>query len=584
VIHDSPLYIYHFALPFCPSSAWLCEYYSAELSQEVKVVKGAQAEWGACSRTISLEENPFSLAYRKGVFAVGLHSGSIVVHDEITGSQVAVLPGHTNWVRSLTFSLDGVFLVSGSEDCDVKLWDVQTGGVVKTFCGHSSSVFSVSISPDCTMIASGSRDRTIRLWHVQAGDCFCIIDKFNDWVNSVSFSPQKPQFLMSASDDNTVQQWNMNGCQIGPTHKGRGVAFSLDGTYFVSWVGQVATVQNFDPRGVVAELQSPGGNFKCCCFSSNGNFVAGSAVHTSYIWDITGLGPHLIKTLVGHTNNITSLIFPSSLISASYDNTVKFWQIGAPSTDPDTIDIGSTPPTPSSIESVSLQVRDGVAISSDLAGVVKTWDILTGLCKASFQTPAEGSIWRDVQLIEGRLIVVWHKNWRINIWDGEKGEFLQRVHTPISKARGVRISGDGSKVFCLAEKSIQAWSIWTGETIGKVELKGDPWLDPLYVDGSKLWVCFEGSQTQGWDFGISGTSPIQFSNTSQDKPPLDLIGGTRWKTSPCAIKDGVTGKEVFQLVERYATPYEVQWDCQYLVVGYESGEVLILNFKHVLLQ
>ena len=92
----------------------------------------------------------------------------------------------------------------------------------------------------------------------------------------------------------------------------------------------------------------------------------------------------LIKTLIGHTGNISSPIFPSSLISASRDNTIKFWQIGTPSTDPVTIDIKYPPPTPPSIESVSMQVRDGVAISSDGAGVVKTWDILTGLCKASF--------------------------------------------------------------------------------------------------------------------------------------------------------------------------------------------------------
>jgi len=93
-------------------------------------------------------------------------SGGIAVLDAITGSQVAVLSGHTDWVRSVTFSLDGIFLVSGGEDKNTILWDVQTGGVVKTFCGHSSWVLSVSISLDCTTIASGPRDKTIRLWNV----------------------------------------------------------------------------------------------------------------------------------------------------------------------------------------------------------------------------------------------------------------------------------------------------------------------------------------------------------------------------------------------------------------------------------
>ena len=120
--------------------------------------------------------------------------------------------------------------------------------------------------------------------------------------------------------------------------------------------------------------------------------------------------------------------------------------------------------------------------------------------------------------------------------------------------------------------------------MGKVELEDEAYFDPLHVDGSKIWVCFTHSQPQGWDFGVSGSSPIQLSNTSLDKPYLNLIGGTRWSHSQCIIKDAVTGKEIFQLLGKYKTPDNVQWDGQYLVTGYDSGEVLILDFKHVLFQ
>ena len=312
--------------------------------------------------------------------------------------------------------------------------------------------------------------------------------------------------------------------------------------------------------------------------------MAGGAGCTISIWDITGSDPHLIKTLIGHTYDITSLIFPSYIISASSDQTVKFWETGTPPADQGITCTISTPPTPSSIESVSLQVRDGVAISSDSSGVVKTWDIFTGCHKASFQTPARGTTWRDTQLVEGRLIVAWCKDPKISIWDAEKRDFLQTMDIGYYKARGVRISGDGSKVFCLIRRSIQAWSIWTGEVVGKVELEGDPYLDPLYTDHSRIWVCFKDSITQGWDFVIPGSSPILLSNTSPDRPHLNFIGGTRWDTGPSVIKDTVTGKEVFQLVGRYAKPTDMQWDGQYLVAGYMSGEVLILDFNCVLLQ
>jgi len=416
IIRDSPPHIYHSALPFSPSSSWLHEYYAPELLQEVRVVRGLPADWGTCSRTVSFNDNTIlSLAHWGNAIAIGLGSCDIVTVSAITGSQIAVLSGHTGWVRSLAFSLDGISLVSGSDDKTVKLWDVQTGGVVMSFCGHTGQVHSISISPNCTIFASGSQDNTIRLWYIQTGECFCVIDGHSDNINSVNFSPTNSQFLMSASDDHTVRQWGVDGCQIGPTYRGNGIAFSSDGTLFVSWMEGVAIVQNLDSRAVVSTLQVSWNTFQCCCFSPNSKLVAGAAMGSILIWDITGSDPHLVGEFFEHEDEICSIAFSSSLISASRDGTVRFWQIGTSLMDSVATDTISTLPSPASIKSVSLQTRDNLAISSDSAGVVKTWDIVTGLCRASFKTPAKPHTWRDAQLIEGKLTFVWWEREKIYI-------------------------------------------------------------------------------------------------------------------------------------------------------------------------
>ena len=579
-IQDSPSQIYHFALPLCPSLSWLYSSYTTGLSSKVKVVKGPPAGWGACLRTVPLGNYIHTHAHWQDIIAVALHFDDIVTFDGITGSRVAVLSGHDHSVMSLSFSSDGTFLVSGGEDKTLKLWDVQTGGIVKTFHGHTGWVFSISISSNCTTIASGSSDKTIRLWDIQIGKCHHIIEQQAS-VKCVSFSPMNPQHLISVSGG-VVQWWDVSGCKIKPPYEGSYATFSLDGTHFALCGGKVTTVQNTNSGAIVAKCHTEIDSTRCC-FSPNGRLVAIATDTTVYIWDITCTHPHLIETFIGHTRDISSLIFSSfSIISASFDKSVKFWQVGAPPANLVASDSEPTLPASASVDSVSLQVESGIVISGDLDGMVKIWDILTGLCKASFQTPAKGRTWRDAQMIDGRLVVVWIEEGEIHIWDAEKGEPLQVVKGDFKWGiRDLRISGDGSKVFLLVLKSIQAWSMWTGEAVGKVELEDDSYLDLLRMDGSRICLRFPNLMTLGWDFGISGSSPVPLSNISLEKSHLDFIGGGWWYKGLSWIKDTVTGKEIFKLSGRYARPHEVQWGGQYLVAGYGSGEVLILDFNQM---
>ena len=139
----------------------------------------------------------------------------------------------------------------------------------------------------------------------------------------------------------------------------------------------------------MAKLHIANSFFHCCCFSPDGKLIAAAVGEVIHVWDISGPAPCFVETFTN--NNITSLTFSSSsLISGSQNQLIKFWQISTLSTDSITSDLESTPSTSVSIQSITLQADDGVAISSDSAGVVKAWDILTGHCKVSFQTPAKG--------------------------------------------------------------------------------------------------------------------------------------------------------------------------------------------------
>jgi len=541
-------------------------------------VKGLPAGWGTCSRTVILDQVPLTLTHWKDTIAVGLGSGNIITLDRITGIQTAILSEHIDCVRSVAFSPDGTSLVSGSNDKTIKLWDVQTGGVVKTFYGHTGYVLSVSISADCTTIASGSRDNTICLWDIQTEECHHVIEKLN-WVTHVKFSPTDPQYFISVSGDK-VQHWNINAQQINPAHTGSCIAFSLDGTQFISCHEGDIVVQNSSSEGVVTKFHVADSEINHCCFSPDGRLIATAAGQTAHIWDTTSSNPHPIKIFAGHTGYITSLVFssPSSLISSSFDKSVKFWEIGTLQADPLVADLESTSLASAQIVSITLQAEDGIAISIDSDRVVRTWNISTGLCKASFQTTAKGFLWSDVRLVNGRLIFVWYMDKKIHVWDVEKGELLHTVDVTLNDdVEDFRISGDGSHVFSLHWQSIQAWSIQAGMVIGKVEIEFCTPKRSLIVGGSRVWVHSPESGPLGWDFGAPGSHPVQLSNSPSTLPTNAKL----WNIEKSRVKDAVTKRVVFQLARRFAMPIKSQWDSCYLVTGYESGEVLILDFNHV---
>ncbi len=84
---------------------------------------------------------------------------------------------HDEGVNSVSFSPDGCSIVSGGDDKTIKLWQINEPTVpesdgnllnrlslVSSLVGHKDAVTSVVFTLDGEFIISGSRDKTIRLW------------------------------------------------------------------------------------------------------------------------------------------------------------------------------------------------------------------------------------------------------------------------------------------------------------------------------------------------------------------------------------------------------------------------------------
>ena len=581
---------------------------------------GLPDQWDTCSRTMMFEAKLTTSAHWGDIIAIGL-GNDVVLFDAITGITTSVFCGHTNLIRSLAFSQDGKLLMSKSSDWTVRVWDIQTGGVIRTFDHHPLIYSPASISSDGVMVAFGTDDGIVRLCDVRTGEWSSIKIYPVSEVTAIEFSPINSRHFISLSEGGILRQWDIDGDQIGPSYHQAGYAYHLawtrDGTRFVSYGGKVATVWDAESGAVVVKLGAPdeSSSLNLACFSPDGRFVACAADTTIWVWDITISGARLVGHLTGHSSTIKIFAFSSSLISGGLDHTIKFWKSSNFSMDQTTADQIAARGSFPEIRSIKLFAEEGMVVTSDADGVVKVWDVTTGRCKSSFSTPAEGE--RDTHLARNTLIIVWSpyadmgmdedmywerdrgrdwdededmcsergwdRDWdrdmglEYHIWDVYQGQLLRKrkFHSSLPYLRGLKISGDGSKIFGLSHRCIAAVSMRTGEEVGHVECRS--WKgDGFFVRGSKV-----GAYGRRWDFGGPGVPPFE---EFPDGPHLELVGAVRYITlAPCWMEDTVTKRQVFCSLKKYLDGGRMlEWDGRYLLNYSPSGEVImIIDFDPV---
>ena len=112
----------------------------------------------------------------------GMGSNTVALWDVATGKEVRLLEKRsgdyqTITMQALTFSPDGLFLAGLGADNVIRIWDVATGTLLHTLGGYLSDVRTLTFSPDSRWLVTGSgyttfhfwTAYTIRIWDVQSG-------------------------------------------------------------------------------------------------------------------------------------------------------------------------------------------------------------------------------------------------------------------------------------------------------------------------------------------------------------------------------------------------------------------------------
>lgn len=199
------------------------------------------------------------------------------------GKLHSTLSGHLNKVVAVKFMDTRRFVVSGSHDRTLKLWDLNKNSCTSTFYADSSCN-DVAVA---NVIASGHYDKKIRFWDVRAGLSSLVAGKiFDGKITSLSFALDGNKLLASIRDS----QIALLDIRINQVMN----FFTAEGFKLASDCARVA-------------------------FSPDNNYIAGGSVNGSiYIWStLTG---ELVEK-IGENRAISG----QGVTICSWDSTGKYF-------------------------------------------------------------------------------------------------------------------------------------------------------------------------------------------------------------------------------------------------------------------
>ena len=227
-----------------------------------------------------------------------------------------------------TIQHSGKYLVSGSRDRTLRIWDLDTRRLVREpLYGHNGSVLCLQFDadPDEDLIVSGSSDATIILWKFSTGQIIQRIKKAHqESVLNVRFDKR---VLVTCSKDKTIKVFNRR-----PLHPGEA---GYPDAGILSGVQPVSIYLNnygFNPAPTAGLPVKPAYSMIACLI---GHSAAVNAVQIHGDEIVSASGDRSVKvwnwpeqtckrTLIGHTKGIACVQYDGRrIVSGSSDNEVK---------------------------------------------------------------------------------------------------------------------------------------------------------------------------------------------------------------------------------------------------------------------
>lgn len=252
-----------------------------------------------------------------------------------TGKEKTKILAHPGGrILSLSFSADGLTLVSAGDDWAICVWDLASGQKKLAITEFNNQILRASLSPDGATLASGNKNGDVQLWDAATGKEKIKHMLSGGAVNSICFSPDGAR--LAANCGSSRYLWDVATGAAKPEIPWQKewiecLCFSPDGTILASGgIDPVITLWDVVANKEKARLNGPVKTGRSVSFSPNGAMLAsGGEGGVILLWDVA---TRSVKTkLHSYGHAVTSLSFSPdglTLASAHEGGFAMMWSVG----------------------------------------------------------------------------------------------------------------------------------------------------------------------------------------------------------------------------------------------------------------
>ncbi|KAI8113734.1 hypothetical protein M9435_003727 [Picochlorum sp. BPE23] len=245
-----------------------------------------------------------------------------------------IIQAHETPIRTIVFTRNGNFLVSGDDAGHVRYWKTNLE-LVKSTQVHKESVRQVSFSRTDLKFATASDDSTVRVWDFARVTSEHVLAGHGGDVKTVDWHPQS-SLLVSGSKDGLVKVWcARSGASVATMHGHKGTITTtkwneMNGNWILS-ASRDQTCRIYDIR-MQAELATYVGHGTDLTQAAwhplqEDLFVSGGHDGSMAFW-LAGRQTMLDKVPMAHEGSIWTFAWNPSghvLTTGAADACTKFW-------------------------------------------------------------------------------------------------------------------------------------------------------------------------------------------------------------------------------------------------------------------